>query len=313
MIHPDFEKANISVVLATYNGAPFLRMQMDSILAQSLPPMEIIVVDDGSTDSTISMLKEYASIYSSIKIILNESNIGYIRNFEKGMLLATGNLIALSDQDDIWAPEKLERLYENIGTHLIIYSNSELIDEHGLSLHKKMSDIKNQIGYDNCLMYTIGAWAPGHTFLFRKELVERCIPFPAIVTHDFWLGFVGTCYSPIKYLPESLVLYRQHSFNAIGANTHAKKLHQIKPTKLELQEKSKQRMQLLYEKCPLELVEQKKVFKTISESYQSYSIKNNFARMLIFFKYRHLILAYKKKSELMKILFCVKMFFKIDY
>ena len=263
MIHPDFEKANISVVLATYNGAPFLRMQMDSILAQSLPPMEIIVVDDGSTDSTISMLKEYASIYSSIKIILNESNIGYIRNFEKGMLLATGNLIALSDQDDIWAPEKLERLYENIGTHLIIYSNSELIDEHGLSLHKKMSDIKNQIGYDNCLMYTIGAWAPGHTFLFRKELVERCIPFPAIVTHDFWLGFVGTCYSPIKYLPESLVLYRQHSFNAIGANTHAKKLHQIKPTKLELQEKSKQRMQLLYEKCPLELVEQKKVFKTI--------------------------------------------------
>jgi glycosyltransferase involved in cell wall biosynthesis len=312
-MHPDFEKADISVVVATYNGAPFLRKQLDSILNQSLPPKEIIVVDDCSTDGTIAILNEYASTYAIFKFISNETNIGYIRNFEKGMQLAKGELIALSDQDDIWLPEKLEKLYENIGDHLIIYSNSELIDEHGLSLHKKMSDIRNQIGYDNCLMYTIGAWAPGHTFLFKKELVNHCIPFPRLVTHDFWLGFVATCYSPIKYLPETLVLYRQHTFNAIGANTHAKKVNQVRPTKLELQDKSKQRMQLLYEKCPSTLVEQKQVLKTISESYQSYSLKNNFKRMLVFLKYRHLILAYKKKSELMKILFCVKMFFKIDY
>lgn len=312
-MHPEFEKANISVVVATYNGEKFLRKQMDSIIAQSLPPKEIIVVDDCSTDGTIAILNEYAAKNSSIKLILNEKNIGYIRNFEKGMMHAKSGLIALSDQDDIWAPEKLERLAENIGEHLIIYSNSELIDENGVSLHKKMSDIKNQIGYDNCLMYTIGAWAPGHTFLFKKELVGHCVPFPSIVTHDFWLGFVATCYSPIKYLSETLVLYRQHASNAIGANTHAKKLNLVKPTKVELQEKSKQRMQLLYEKCPSELLEQKQVLKTISESYQSYSLKNNINRMLIFFKYRNLILAYKKKSELMKILFCVKMFFKIDY
>ncbi len=313
MMHPDFERANISVVVATYNGEPFLRKQLDSILSQSLPPKEIIVVDDCSSDGTINILNEYASSNASFRIILNENNIGYIRNFEKGMMLATGDLIALSDQDDIWMPEKLETLYQNIGAHLIIYSNSELIDENGASLHQKMSDIKNQIGYYNCLMYTIGAWAPGHTFLFKKELVERCIPFPSLVTHDFWLGFVATCYSPIKYLPETLVLYRQHTFNAIGANTHAKKIHQVKPTKAELQQKSRERMQLLYEKCPVALIEQKQVLKTISDSYQSYSLKNNLTRMLVFLKYRHLILAYKKKSSFMKILFCVKMFFKIDY
>lgn len=312
-MHPDFETANISVVVATYNGEPFLRMQLDSILSQSLPPKEIIVVDDCSSDGTIDILQEYASANPSFRIITNETNIGYIRNFEKGMMLATGDFIALSDQDDIWMPEKLATLYHNIGTHLIIYSNSELIDEHGASLHKKMSDIKNQIGYNNCLMYTIGAWAPGHTFLFKKELLEKCLPFPSLVTHDFWLGFVATCYSPIKYLSETLVQYRQHTFNAIGANTHAKKTNQIKPTKAELQEKSRKRMQLLYEKCPASLMEQKQVLKTISETYQSYTLKNNFKRMLVFLKYRHLILAYKKKSAFMKILFCLKMFFKIDY
>jgi glycosyltransferase involved in cell wall biosynthesis len=313
MMHPDFEKANISVVIATYNGEPFLRKQLDSILSQSLQPKEIIVIDDCSSDATIDILNEYASTNTSFKITLNENNIGYICSFEKGMRLATGEFIALSDQDDIWMPEKLEILYQSIGSHLIIYSNSALIDENGASLHKKMSDIKNQIGYNNCLMYTIGAWAPGHTFLFKKELVDLCIPFPSIVTHDFWLGFVATCYSPIKYLPETLVLYRQHTFNAIGANTHAKKTNQAKPTKAALQEKSKERMQLLYEKCPASLIEQKRVLKTISDSYLSFSFKNNLTRMLVFLKYRHLILAYKKKSAFMKILFCVKMFFKIDY
>jgi glycosyltransferase involved in cell wall biosynthesis len=313
MMHPDFERANISVVIATYNGESFLRKQLDSILSQSLQPKEIIVIDDCSSDRTIDMLNEYASTNASFRIILNENNIGYIRSFEKGMKLATGDLIALSDQDDIWMPEKLEKLFQNIGTHLIIYSNSALIDENGASLGKKMSDIKNQIGYDNCLMYTIGAWAPGHTFLFKKELIDLCIPFPSMVTHDFWLGFVATCYSPIKYLPETLVQYRQHTFNAIGANTHVKKTNQAKPTKAELQEKSRERMQLLYEKCPAALIEQKLVLKTISDSYQSYSFKNNLKRMLVFLKYRHLILAYKKKSAFMKILFCVKMFFKIDY
>ncbi len=312
-MHLDLEKANITVVMATYNGELFLRKQLDSILSQTLRAKEIIIVDDCSTDSSITLLQEYASSDPSIKIISNETNIGYIRNFEKGMMLATGSFIALSDQDDIWVPEKLEKLYTNIGDHLIIYSNSELIDANGLSMHKKMSDIKNQISYDNCLMYTIGAWAPGHTFLFKKELVNLCIPFPSLVTHDFWLGFVGTCYSPIKYLPEILVLYRQHTFNAIGANTHAKKASQAKPTKMQLQEISRQRMQLLYNKCPSVLVSQKNVLKTISDSYQSYSLKNNLTRMLVFLKCRNLILAYKKKSGFMKILFCLKMFFKIDY
>jgi len=309
----DLANVNISVVMATYNGEHFLRKQLDSILAQTLQPREIIIIDDCSKDGTAAIANEYAETHQQIRFVANEFNLGYIGNFEKGMLLATGDFIALSDQDDIWIAEKLEKLYRGIGGHLLIYSDSELIDENDAILHKKMSDIKNQIAYNNCLMYTIGAWAPGHTFLFKKELVKRCIPFPAIVTHDFWLGFVATCYSPIQYLPEPLVQYRQHHFNAIGADTHAKKMDQEKPSKEAKQEKSRKRMRMLYEKCPSELVEQKQVLKTISDSYQSYSLKNNLTRMIVFFKYRNLILAYKRKSAFMKMLFCLKMFFKIDY
>lgn len=313
MMHSELDKVKISVVMATYNGEHFLRKQLDSILNQTLVPKEIIIVDDCSKDNTVAIVQEYCDRYPIIRLISNEKNLGYIGNFEKGMRLTNGDFIALSDQDDIWLPSKLEKLYHSIGEHLLIYSDSELIDENDHQLHKKMSDIKNQIAYDNCLMYTIGAWAPGHTFLFKKELLERCIPFPTIVTHDFWIGFVATCYSSIQYLPEPLVQYRQHSFNAIGADTHAKKENETKPSKETLQEISRNRMRLLYEKCPSDLVEQKQVLKTISESYQINSWKNNFTRMFIFLKYRHLILAYKKKSEMMKILFCIKMFFKIDY
>ncbi len=301
---------DISVVIATFNGEKYLRSQIDSILAQSYNPKEIIVVDDCSTDETMAILMEYASSDQRFKIIQNETNIGYIGNFEKGMQMASCQLIALSDQDDIWLPNKLKILYSHIGKYLLVYSDSELIDAAGNLLNKKMSHLKNQIAYSSCLMYTIGAWAPGHSMLFRQELIEKCLPFPSLVTHDFWLGFVATCYSNIQYINEPLVYYRQHSDNAIGANTNQSL--KIKYTRSEKLKKTRERMKLLYEKCPLENVSEKQVLKEIFESYQSFSLQNNWRRMVIFFRYRNLILAYKKKSAMMKILFCVKLFFKID-
>jgi predicted GIY-YIG superfamily endonuclease len=146
--------------------------------------------------------------------------------------------------------------------------------------------------------------------LFKKSLTDKCLPFPSLVTHDFWLGFVATCYSNIKYVKEPLVRYRQHNHNAISAFT--RNAPKIKLTRAEKLKKIRERMKLLYEKCPEENIKEKEVFKIILESYQSFSLRNNWVRMTSFLKYRDLILAYKKKSELMKILFCLKLFFKID-
>ncbi|MEK7198913.1 MAG: glycosyltransferase, partial [Bacteroidota bacterium] len=120
-------KANyplISVVMATYNGERFLSEQLESILSQSYPNIEMIVVDDGSVDSTVALVESYIKRYPAIRLYVNEENLGYIKNFEKGMLLANGEYIALSDQDDIWRKDKLALLMERIGTHEIIYSNS---------------------------------------------------------------------------------------------------------------------------------------------------------------------------------------------
>lgn len=302
-------QTDISVVMATFNGERYLRQQLDSILQQSISPREIIIVDDGSTDSTLTILKEYTAD-SRFRLLVNDQNMGYIKSFERGMLEVSCPYIALSDQDDIWLPHKLETLVSNIEDHIAVYSDSMLVDKDGISLNKKMSDLKNQLTYDNCLMYTIGAWAPGHAMLFRKELVDKCKPFPTLVTHDFWLGFVASCNGGIFYVNEVLVHYRQHASNAIGANTQQSKKQ--KPTKAEKIIAAQKRMQLLYENCPESLPEQKKVLRLLSATYQRSDLISRWKRMICFFRHRNIILAYKKKSALMQILFCIKMFFKID-
>ena len=124
----------ISVVMATYNGERFLAEQLDSIFLQSYPNIELIIVDDVSVDGTVAIIKSYCEKHSNIRLYVNDENLGYIKNFEKGMLLATGALIALSDQDDIWVTDKLSILFEGIAEHEIIYSDSELIDETGKRL-----------------------------------------------------------------------------------------------------------------------------------------------------------------------------------
>ncbi len=302
----------ISVVMATYNGGLYVAEQLDSILFQTLAPTELVIVDDGSTDNTLDIIHQYQEKHEHIFLYENEENLGYVKNFEKGMQLATGELIALSDQDDIWYTDKLATLFSNMGNSEIVYSDSELIDESGNLLGRKMSDIRKMVSYDDCLMYAVGAWAPGHAMLFRKELVARCLPFPLQVTHDFWLGFVASCQGTVLFLPQSLVYYRQHTSNAIGADTHVARPLQLKHSLWEKKVKSRERMDLLYQKCPPENVEQKKVLAVLAQTYRSHSLASNWLRMMTFFRYRHKILAFKKKSNLMKWLFCVKMFFKID-
>lgn len=312
-MHPDKSRPSVSVVMATYNGEKFLKEQIESILHQTYPPTELIIVDDCSTDQTLNILQHYAGINNIVKVFSNEENIGFLKNFERAVTYATGDMIALSDQDDIWVLDKIEKLVNGIDDALLIYSDSELVDAAGNSLHKKMSEIKNQLGFTSSLMFVIGTWAPGHTFLFTRELAEKCIPFPKLVAHDFWIAFLATCYKPVKYITEPLVLYRQHSTNTVSANTFSKSNKKKSPTKEERKMLSRARIQFLYESCNKERVEEKNAYRLIAKSYQDDSLKNRFLRFVTFFKYRNLILAYKRKSALMKILFCIKMFFKIDY
>jgi glycosyltransferase involved in cell wall biosynthesis len=305
----------ISVVVATYNGARFIGAQLDSIVQQTYPNIEVIVVDDRSTDNTATILHTYATQYSNIKVFVNEENLGYVKNFEKGMLLATGDFIAPSDQDDIWLPEKLSILMRERGDHLIVYCNSELINDENQKIGKKLSDIKRLVSYDDCLTYAIGNAAAGHAMLFPRSLVANCVPLPTMIPHDYWLGFVATFTSPLKYIDTPLVLYRQHNANVFGATKIKSADGTIpkrkKKTTTQENEEAKERMRLLYEKCPDHLIEQKEVYRLLNKSYQDFSLSNNFLRMYLFFKYNKRMMAFKHRSLLRRWLFCLKMFFKI--
>ena len=300
----------VAVVVATYNGATYLRQQLESIVQQTYKPSQIIIIDDASVDDTITIADAFAAAHPEVMVVQNETRLGYIKNFEKGMLLANASYVALSDQDDIWVPNKLEVLIHAIGDQMLAYSDSELIDAEGQLLNQKMSSIKNQLAYHTPIMYAIGAWAPGHAMLFKKELVDKAVPFPNLVTHDFWLGFVATCYSTVVYVNEPLVHYRQHTQNAIGADTTKNKSASL--TLAQKKQNARERMELLFHKVKETGHQHAGVFEKINNSYASFSLINNYNRAKLFYDYRNLILAYKKKSALLKVLFAVKMFFKID-
>lgn len=123
----------LSVAMCTYNGAQYLQEQLDSIAGQSRLPDELVVCDDGSTDVTLEILEDFQKGASfPVKIYRNETNLGPIKNFEKAIMLCSGDIIALSDQDDVWMPQKLEKFKKALKDHPnagYVFSNALLVDE----------------------------------------------------------------------------------------------------------------------------------------------------------------------------------------
>jgi glycosyltransferase involved in cell wall biosynthesis len=297
----------VSVILATYNGEKFLRKQLDSIINQTYRHLEIIAVDDCSSDATVQILNEYAARHDNVTVISNDKNLGYIKNFEKGFLLANGEYIAPSDQDDIWLSNKIEVLLSNIANHAIVYGNSAFIDSNDTPMGNKLSDIITLTDFNNPLMYVVGASAPGHAMLLTKSIALRAMPFPSLFSHDNWLGFVATFDSSVKFVDEVLVHYRRHDTNVFST---AHKRRQVKVTEQQRIATARLRLQLLCDKCP-EYLSEKTAIRQICKSYESYSLSNNILRMRLFFRHRDKILRYKKHNALRRSLYCVKIFFKI--
>ncbi|WP_306551848.1 glycosyltransferase family 2 protein [Daejeonella sp.] len=203
-------KALISIALCTYNGEAYLREQLESIVNQSYSTLELIAVDDCSSDNTLNILNEYAANYPFIKVFVNPENIGYIRNFEKALKLCSGEFIALSDQDDIWDLHKIEKQVNAIGNQLMIYHDSEFVDQNGQLLNKKMSDIMNLYRGDQPESFLFFNCISGHSVLMKKELRDELLPFPNAYYHDWWMGYVATNLGSIDCIDEPLVKYRQH-------------------------------------------------------------------------------------------------------
>ena len=206
----------VSVVLGTYNGEAYLEEQLCSVLAQTYPALEIIAIDDGSRDRTVGILGEYARRDPRIRVIVNERNLGFIRNFEKGCRLAGGRYIALCDQDDYWFPEKIEKMVKAIGDHPMVYCDSDLCGEDLQPLGRRISDLVHYQSFDDCRQLCVFSRMYGHATLITRELFEKASPFLEEVPHDGWLAYHATLDGGVLYLPEVLVKYRQHAGNVFG-------------------------------------------------------------------------------------------------
>lgn len=210
----------ISVVLIAYNGQKHLRQQIDSILEQTYKNIEVIVCDDHSTDDTPSILSEYRH-YPNFKIWINDSNLGFRKNFEQACQRTNGSFIAPADQDDIWLPDKLETLVSNIGDNILIYSNSRLMNENGHLLDATLDQrysIKFVDGHCPRSFY-LGNCVAAHTMLFRREILTYIAPIPDALFHDQWVAFIAATFGGIKFLNLPLIHYRQHAQSITGEKT----------------------------------------------------------------------------------------------
>lgn len=310
----DEQNVLVSIVLATYNGEAYLAKQLESLFNQTYSNIEIIAVDDGSTDKTVEILCDHASRHNNMKVFVNEVNLGFIKNFEKGCSLSNGDLIALCDQDDYWNKNKISKMAAAIGSHAIIYSDSMVCDENLQPTETKISDLVNFKSWNNCLQLAIFCRIYAHAMIFKKSFFSAAFPFLDVIPPDWWLPYLSTFHGGMKYFDEPLVLYRQHRGNVTGViggkGKKNKKVSSAERSRLE-KEKIRKRINAFYEACPNELVQEKKVLSTLSESYRDFSLTNNFKRFFIFLKYRDTFLSVKKHSALHRFFFCCKMFVKI--
>jgi glycosyltransferase involved in cell wall biosynthesis len=207
-------KPLVSVAMCTYNGAAFLQEQLDSIINQTYQNLEIVIVDDGSTDATQKIIQDYQQRDQRIKFYQNETNLGYNKNFEKACLLTTANYIAIADQDDIWALHKIETMLRHWKTDgLMLYSISRefygdkpITAEENKPIRLYEGSMPEKLVFDSPIH--------GHALLFKRSLLDAALPFPATVFYDWWLSMVASAISSVECVPETLTYHRMGHNNS---------------------------------------------------------------------------------------------------
>ncbi|HEX6115209.1 MAG TPA: glycosyltransferase family 2 protein, partial [Geminicoccaceae bacterium] len=218
----------LSVAMCTFDGAFYLREQLESIGAQTRPPDELVVCDDGSTDETLAILDGFAAAAPfPVRIQVNRTKLGTTKNFERAIGLTTGEIIALGDQDDVWYPHKLERLekeFAGSGRIGLVFSDADVVDDRlrpagyrlwealrAFERHRRLiarGRLFDALVRDNLVT--------GCTAAFRSDYKDLVIPVPRACTHDSWAALVIAAVADIARIDAPLLAYRQHDSNQSG-------------------------------------------------------------------------------------------------
>lgn len=230
----------ISIALCTYNGAQYLQQQLDSFASQTYAPFELVVCDDDSTDATLALIDQFArKVGFPVRIFRNKCTLGSTKNFERAIGICEGDLIALSDQDDEWYPDKLasmHRLFEGLPEALVAFSDADLIDDRSVSSGRRLwkcvyySPAKRTSHVDPGIMSVLfrANVVTGATVVFRSRFRDEFLPIPDSWIHDGWIAWIAALHGGLAVLPAAKIRYRIHSRQQVGLISPSKRLAHAK-------------------------------------------------------------------------------------
>jgi glycosyltransferase involved in cell wall biosynthesis len=207
----------VSVCLASYNGEKFIHKQIESIISDLGQFDELIICDDCSVDNTCSIIRSFND--ARIKLICNQKRLGFVKNFEKLITLATGDLIFLSDQDNIWIKGKIEKVIsvfqKDSSIRLVCHSFIPIdAQENRFPMNVPLMQKGKKSSFAILIQHLIKSQLYGCTFCMNRKTIDYLLPFPLTTySHDHWILVSAAVNGYIFVLDESLIKYRRHDSN----------------------------------------------------------------------------------------------------
>lgn len=209
----------ITVCLATHNGEKYIKQQIDSILKQLGERDELVISDDGSKDSTLEIINNYNDV--RIKVFPQKSPSGLLGheyatlNFENALSHAKGDFIFLSDQDDVWADDKVEVCMKYLQKYDYVVSDAYVTDADLNIVSETRFTKEEKMHFNKYVAVVLSTPYQGSCAAFRRCVLDKAMPFPkGIQSHDRWIGNVAAFYFKYKIIPEKLIYYRRHEGTA---------------------------------------------------------------------------------------------------
>lgn len=202
----------ISVCIATYNGEKYIKNQLESILLQLNENDEIIISDDNSNDNTINTINALKD--NRIKVYFNSKEQGYTKNFESALERASGDIIFLSDQDDIWFENKVKKSLEFLKNSDFVISDASIVNNNLEIKHRSNFKLRNV--NHSLLSNLYKCRYLGACYAFKRKVLLKALPFPEkqkLIPHDYWLFMVGKVFFNLKIINLPLIKYRRHDMN----------------------------------------------------------------------------------------------------
>jgi len=225
------DNSSISVALCTFNGERYLQEQLDSIANQTRPPDELVICDDRSSDETLNLINGFKrTARFSIRVSVNDHTLGSVKNFEQAISLCRSDIIALSDQDDVWKPEKLKLIGAEFDQRPgvgLVFTDAEIVDKDLRSTGRRMwhevgfrEKEKDLIRKGRAIEVLLPGWSvTGATMAFRSKFRDLILPIPTNLPmiHDGWIALIIAAVAEVSFVEQPLIMYRQHEQQQIGA------------------------------------------------------------------------------------------------